>query len=97
MCLILGFQGKYKLGDSEKFKKLSRALVDEVNGYRGNASGISPHWQVPEERAERPVNTIPSWALVTGIASIVTVIIVYVVLKLWLDSTVAEAARVMIF
>ncbi len=97
MCLILGFQGKYKLSGSEELKKLTRSLVDEVNGYRGGSPGISPHWELPDEHVEKPVHTIPKWALVTGIASVVLVIVVFAVLKLWLGSTVADSIRLMTF
>jgi type VI secretion system protein ImpK len=96
MCLILGFQGKYKLRGRDEVVKLTQTLVDEANGYRGGLSGLSPHWKVPEEVVERTASTIPKWALVTGFVSIALVLLLFVVFKLWLDSAAAEAVRRMI-
>ena len=93
MCLILGFQGKYKPHALEELAKLTRTLVEEVNGYRGGDTSLSPHWQVPDEPVERPEETIPRWALVTAVASVALVILMFVVLKFWLDSSVDEVAR----
>jgi len=96
MCLILGFQGKYKLRGREELARLTRTLVDEAGGYKGNTGGLSPHWKIPDEPVERPHRTIPKWALVTGIATVVLVIVVFIVFKLWLGSAASEAARRMI-
>jgi hypothetical protein len=48
---------------------------------------------VPEERVEKPPQTIPLWAWVTGAVAISLVVVVYVVLKLWLDSATSDAIR----
>jgi type VI secretion system protein ImpK len=96
MCLILGFQGKYKLHGRDELAKLTHGLVEEANEHQGSLSGLSPHWKVPDETVERQVSTIPRWALVTGIVSVVAVILVFIVFKLWLNSAATEAVRRMI-
>jgi type VI secretion system protein ImpK len=96
MCLILGFQGKYKLGGREELVQLTQTMVEEANSYRGGAPGLSPHWKIPQEKVEHAVHTIPRWAWVTCVSAVLIVILVFVVLKLWLDATTADAIRRMI-
>jgi type VI secretion system protein ImpK len=95
-CLTLGFQGKYKLRGREELARATQTLVDEAISLRGGLSDLAPHWKIPEEKIERQVNTVPRWAWITGIASILTVILVYAVFRLWLDSAAVDAVRRMI-
>jgi type VI secretion system protein ImpK len=96
MCLILGFQGKYKMRAQEELARITHALVEETNSYRGGISHLAFHWKIPEETPEHPVNTVPRWIWGTGIAAILLVIVAFVVLKLWLGFAAEEAAREMI-
>jgi type VI secretion system protein ImpK len=96
MCLVLGFQGKYKNERQEELAEATRALIDEANSLRGRHSGLAPHWSIPEEPVEAPQKTIPRWAWITAGASILVVILVYVAFRLWLDSATADAIRQMI-
>jgi type VI secretion system protein ImpK len=97
MCLLLGFQGKYKMGGSEELTRLTRALVEEVNGHRGGNPSLSPHWKIPDEPADRPASGVPRWALVVCAASVLLVILVFAILKLWLTSQAGAALRQMNF
>jgi hypothetical protein len=40
---------------------------------------------------------VPRWVWLTGVASIVLLLVAFVVLKLWLGSLAAEAARRLFF
>ena len=93
VVLILGFQGKYKMRAGDELANLTRDVVQEIQQYRGGTPGLSPHWKVPEERVEKQPQSVPLWAWVTGVGAIVLVVVVYVVLKLWLDSAASDAVR----
>lgn len=97
ITLILGFQGKFKLRGGDELRNLIRELIGEILGHRGGSPrGLAPHWAIPEEPAERPPQIVPRWVWITALASIALVILVFVVCKLWLGSTVSEAvARMM--
>ncbi len=95
MCLILGFQGKYKLRGQDELAQMTRALVEETNSYRGGLSSLAFHWKIPEEIVEKPAGTIPRWILVTGIAAIAVVVLVFVMFKIWLGSNATDAVRQM--
>ena len=96
VVLILGFQGKYKMRAGDELATLTHEVVQEVQQYRGGAPEFSPHWKVPEERVEKPPQTVPVWAWVTGTAAVALVIVVYVVLKLWLGSAASDAVGRMV-
>jgi type VI secretion system protein ImpK len=96
MCLILGFQGKYKLGGQEELAQLTRTLMEEAISFRGGLSGLARHWKVPEESVELPVKSIPQWAWITGVTSVLVVVLFYVTYKLLLWSATADAVRRMI-
>jgi type VI secretion system protein ImpK len=96
MCLILGFQGKYKLRGQNELAQITCSLVDEINSYRGGLSGLSYHWKIPEEAVEQPGSAIPRWAWMTVIAAVFAVLLVFAVFKIWLGSTADDAVRQMI-
>lgn len=96
IVLILGFQGKYKMRGGEELNQLTQEIAREVQGYRGGTGGLSPHWKIPEERVEKPPQTVPVWAWAAGAGAVVLVVVVYVVLKLWLGSAATEAVRHMV-
>jgi len=96
MTLILGFQGRYKLRGSEELRNLIRELVGEIAGHRGAARTLSPHGQIPEEPPEAPPRALPRWVWVTGLTSILVVILLFIVFRLWLESTATQAAARMV-
>jgi type VI secretion system protein ImpK len=96
LCLILGFQGKYKMGGKEALSEITRRLVDETNRYHGGLSNLALHWKIPEEMVEKPADTIPRWVWITGISAIFAVILLFVIFKIWLGSAAADAAQQLI-
>lgn len=97
LTVILGFQGKYKLGGAENLRRLIGELVAEVQKHRGaELRELAPQWQLPAEPAERPPHLAPRWVWIAGAASLALVIIVYVVSWFWLDSVASEAVSRMI-
>jgi type VI secretion system protein ImpK len=85
LILILGFQGKYKLRGREEVAKLTQAVVEESSSYRERASGLSPHWRIPDDPVEPTVRRIPTWVLV-----------MFIVYRLMLSAQAADAANRML-
>jgi type VI secretion system protein ImpK len=97
ITLILGFQGKYKMRGGEELNLLIRELIGEILAHRGGSPrGLAPHWQIPGEPVEAPPSLVPRWVWIAGLASIGLVVLVFLVLKLWLGSTAAEAVARMV-
>jgi type VI secretion system protein ImpK len=95
IALILGFQGKYKLGGSDELEKLKREVVAEVTKYRGGVPPLSPHGRIPDEPVERPSKAIPRWVWVTGVSAVVLVLVVFIILKWYLAASAGAAAQQM--
>jgi len=93
IALILGFQGKYKLSGRDELDKLTREMIAEVTRYRGGVPPLSPHGRIPDEPVEQPSRTIPRWAWMSGLGAVALTLIVFLILKLILVSSVDEAIQ----
>lgn len=69
-CLLLGFEGKYRLEGPEKLGYLTARLGDEIVYLKGKRTGFAPHWPPPDSVAHTLRRVIPLWlpaAVVAGI------------------------------
>jgi len=92
LALIFGFQGKYKLRGGDSLKALISELITEISAHRGGRRSLSPNWKVPPDAIKAPSRLIPPWVWITSMASVLLMIILFVVLRLWLSSNASEAA-----
>ncbi len=67
-CLLLGFQGKYRIEGSEKLHYLSARLGDEIVYLKGRRAGFAPHWQRPDTVSHILRRTVPLWAVAATLA-----------------------------
>jgi type VI secretion system protein ImpK len=75
-CLILGFEGRYKLLGREKLEGLIQQLANDLTrGQAWKMENLSPAWHRPDEFHESVGEGIPVWMTVLGIALIVLVLI----------------------
>lgn len=60
-CLLLGFEGKYRLEGPEKLGYLTARLGDEIVYLKGKRAGFAPHWPPPDSVAHTLRRVIPLW------------------------------------
>ncbi len=66
-CLILGFEGQYRVHEREKLRGLIEDTTREIQAKR-EVLPFSPHGQRPEELLELVKRELPAWVvLVTGL------------------------------
>lgn len=65
MCLLLGFQGKYRLDFTEKLHYLTARVGDEVAAHKGGHTSFSPHWQRPDHVSHQLKHDVPIWFIAT--------------------------------
>lgn len=68
-CLLLGFEGKYRLEGPEKLGYLTARLGDEIVYLRGKRNGFAPHAAPPDNVRHALRRVAPLWlpaALVAG-------------------------------
>lgn len=74
MCLLTGYQGKYRLESPEKLNYLISMLDKELAHLRGKRAAFAPDWKSPDQvrhliRAEVPVWAISSVFVLFGALS----------------------------
>lgn len=67
-CLLLGFQGKYRVESKEKLGYFIARLGDEIAFLKGQRTEFAPHW-TPPDHAEHVLRLrVPLWAPVVVLA-----------------------------
>ena len=61
-CLLLGFEGKYRLEGPEKLGYLTARLGDEITYIKGKRTGFAPHWLPPDRVVHALRQIVPLWA-----------------------------------
>lgn len=64
LCLLLGFQGKYKFEGAEKLRYLATSLGQEISRIRGDRSSFSPSAALPDEIQQVVTYELPMWVFV---------------------------------
>jgi type VI secretion system protein ImpK len=54
VCLLLGFAGRYSLGDRGELRAITGATEVKIRRVRGGAGELSPDWELPEEAPHAP-------------------------------------------
>jgi type VI secretion system protein ImpK len=49
VCLLLGFAGRYSLGDRGALRAITESAIDKIRRIRGGAASLSPSWELPQE------------------------------------------------
>jgi type VI secretion system protein ImpK len=70
MCLLLGFQGKYLIDDSEKLTYLTARLGEEITRMKGKQIGFAPHAERPDHIINKLRSNAPIWIVCSVFALI---------------------------
>ncbi|MFT4256660.1 MAG: type IVB secretion system protein IcmH/DotU [Pseudoxanthomonas sp.] len=81
-CLLLGFEGKYRLEGTEKLGYLTARLGDEISYIKGKRTGFAPYWLPPDQVAHALRRVMPLWAPAAVLAGVG--LLGYVGLSTWL-------------
>lgn len=60
-CLLLGFEGKYRLEGIEKLGYLTARLGDEIIYFKGKRTGFAPHALPPDNVRHALRRVVPLW------------------------------------
>ncbi len=71
VCMVLGFEGKYKLEGRERLKDLQHDLLREIQGLRGEIPPLSPHGARTDELFKEVIPEFPAWIVVACSLAIV--------------------------
>lgn len=70
MCLLTGFQGKYRLEGQEKLNYLIAMLDKEIAHLKGRRAAFAPHWKAPDNIKHMMKAEVPIWIIASALAFI---------------------------
>ena len=91
VCLVLGFEGKYKLQGRDKLKDLIHDLFRDIEGRRGELPPLSPHAERREEVLELVKRDLPAW--VVGVCSVSIVFFFFIALSVLIHQEGTSVAQ----
>jgi type VI secretion system protein ImpK len=50
LCMLLGFRGKYSVGDRGGLNQIMQMTAEKLHRIRGRFAGLSPAWMLPQEK-----------------------------------------------
>lgn len=68
MCLLTGFQGKYRLESPERLNYLILTLDKELAHHRGKRAAFAPDWQSPDQVRHLIKAELPVWVIASTFA-----------------------------
>ncbi len=90
LCLLLGFAGRYSLGDRGALRAITEATAEKIRRIRGSVGPISPAWELPAETLQ--VSGADPWVRKIGIvaaACFVFALILFIAYKTMLGSGIS--------
>ncbi|MBA4156467.1 MAG: DotU family type IV/VI secretion system protein [Gemmatimonadetes bacterium] len=91
LCLLLGFRGRYGVGDPGGLDGLIAAVQEKILRVRGGHPPLSPQWKLPDDEAVTVARDpwVPRLAVV-ALASCVVALLLFLFFRLSLDAGVAD-------
>lgn len=87
-CLILGFEGQYKIRDREKLRGLIEDVTREIQAKRKDTAPLSPSGRRPDELLELVKRELPAWVVI--VTSLGIVFFFYLVLSFIISHDAGE-------
>jgi type VI secretion system protein ImpK len=86
-CLLLGFAGRYSLGERGELRAITNATNEKIQRIRGGASPLSPAWELPPEAPQKSgTDPLVRKIGIAAAACFGLALILFIVYKLVLDS-----------
>jgi len=89
LCLLLGYRGRYSLGDRGELGSILEATKAKIRRIRGSANELSPHLATPSEQVSLPGNEWSRRLTAGAIACAVVTAVLFLVYQLMLRSAVS--------
>jgi type VI secretion system protein ImpK len=87
MCLLLGFAGRYSLGDRGELRAITNAANEKIQRIRGGIPALSPAWEIPPEAPRKPgADPLVRKIGIAAAACVALALILFVAYKLILGS-----------
>jgi type VI secretion system protein ImpK len=98
LCILLGYKGKYGLGDLDSVRPVLDAVAEKIRRVRGALPGLSPAWTIPEGNI-RPTESDP-WIrrlAVGALGAVFLALLFFVIFKALLGSDTSKVRALAAF
>ncbi|VVQ22447.1 hypothetical protein PS938_05224 [Pseudomonas fluorescens] len=72
LCLALGFEGKFSLGQKDQLRYLANTLGQDIARFRKTPKAHSPDWALPDQVSQMLRHEVPLWLYLALIALVCT-------------------------
>ena len=86
LCLLLGYGGRYSIGNRGELQSIIGATARKIQRIRGDFAGLSPAWQPPAEQIKKAQDTWSRRLLIGAVACFALGVVLFAVYKLLLGS-----------
>jgi len=86
LCLLLGYGGRYSIGNRGELQSIMSATARKIQRIRGDFAGLSPAWKPPAEQVKKTGDPWSRRLLFASVACFVLAVLLFVVYKLVLGS-----------
>jgi type VI secretion system protein ImpK len=86
LCLLLGYGGRYSLGNRGELQSIMGATARKIQRIRGDFAGLSPAWKPPVEQVKKAQDPWARRFLFGAVACFILALLLFVVYKLVLGS-----------
>ncbi len=94
LCLLLGFCGRYSVGNRGELAHRVNQIADKIQRIRGRVGPLSPAWQLPQETVRKMKDPWVKRLGITAIVAAVLMVVLFGVYKVSLNSGVSEVQAV---
>ncbi len=94
LCLLLGFCGRYSVGNRGELAHRINQVADKIRRIRGRVGPLSPAWALPQEKVRGLRDPWVRRLGIIAIAAAVLMVVLFVGYKVSLNSGVSEVRAV---
>jgi type VI secretion system protein ImpK len=87
LCLLLGYAGRYSLGNRGELQSIMTATADKIRRIRGEFAGLSPDWRPPDEQARVTRDAWTRRLMIAAVTCFALMVVLWVAYKLGLGSS----------
>ncbi len=86
LCLLLGYSGRYSLGNRGELQSIMDATARKIRRIRGDFAGLAPGWKPPAEQIQIAKDPWARRLLYGALACLILAVLIFVTYKLVLGS-----------
>ncbi|HLY19507.1 MAG TPA: DotU family type IV/VI secretion system protein [Bryobacteraceae bacterium] len=86
LCLLLGYRGRYSLGNRGELQSIMTTTAQKIRQIRGEFAGLAPGWRAPQEHFQAAQDPWTRRLVKAAVACFVLAIVLFLVYRLMLGA-----------